>query len=75
MPNPTRSVRIFFDSLDVAVEALIVVLTDAREGDSTYRFGGLSAKQILDSGLLLQGDINKILGKLDKLPGTVVHDE
>lgn len=63
--------RFFFDSLEAAAEGLIVVLLDARQTTAEYRFGGLSAKQLLASGLLLDGDIADVSLKLDQVPGAI----
>jgi len=63
------SVRFFFETMDVAVEALIVVLEDARETDKDYSFGSLSAQQIMASGLLLIGDAQHVVNKIQELPG------
>lgn len=67
------SARIFFDSLDGAVQALTMVLMDARETDKDYSFGSLSVKQIMASGLMLTGDAEAILDSLKEIPGTSVH--
>jgi hypothetical protein len=67
--------RFFFDSLGAAAEGLIAVLEDARVTDAYYKFGGLSAKQILASGLRLNGEIDHIASILDDLPGAIRHDD
>ena len=69
------SVRFFFDSLDVAVEALVIVLEDARETDKEYSFGSLSAQQVLASGLVLVGDAKHLSDKLIKLPNVSVASD
>jgi hypothetical protein len=71
----SKTTRFFFDQLDVAAEALILVLEDARETDAKYSFGGLSAQQIYASGLILEGEIDAIAAKVEELPGTTRHDE
>ena len=65
----SASARYYFDSLDAAAQGLIVVLQDARKTTAQYRFGGLSAAQILRSGLILEGDITAVSAQLDKVPG------
>lgn len=69
------SSRFFFDSLQSATEGLLLVLLDARTTDSQYQFSGLSAKQILVSGLLLEGEIFLVASKLEEVPGAVRHNE
>lgn len=71
----SQTTRFFFDGLPVAVKALGIVLADARVTTAKYTFGGLSAQQILMSGLILEGDITAIAAKLELLPGTMRHDE
>jgi hypothetical protein len=67
--------RIFFDNLEAAANGLIAVLEDARVCTEYYKFGGLSAQQILASGLRLEGEIDHIVAVLDGMPGTLRHDE
>lgn len=55
-----RSVRFFFNDKVEAVEALLLILEDARKTTREYAFGSTSIHQILDSGLLLQGDIEDV---------------
>lgn len=69
------SVRIFFDSLEAAAEALLLVLEDARVTDRHYSFGTLSTSQILQSGLILIGDLEEILPRLETIPGATRYDE
>lgn len=71
----SRSARYLFDGLVPAAEALELVLLDARKTASKYRFGGLTAQQVLQSGLLLEGELDTILPKLDTIPGAVRYDE
>ena len=59
------TVRVFFNSLADAVEALLIVLNDARTSAHAYSFGSLSAKQVLASGLILSGEVEEVLSKLD----------
>lgn len=61
--------RVYFDSLGAAAEGLLTVLKDARICDASYHFGPLTAQQILASGLHLRGQINKIRGMLEDIPG------
>jgi hypothetical protein len=58
-----------FDSLTAAAEALVVVLEDARESDVYYKFSPLSAREVLDRGLSLTGDIEIVTEKLDEVAG------
>lgn len=67
------SARIFFDTLEGAVRALTLILTDARETNKDYSFGSLSVKQVMASGLMLTGDAEEILTSLREIPGTSVH--
>lgn len=69
------SSRFFFDSLSAAAKGLLTVVLDARETPHFYRFGGLSAKQVLASGLLLEGQIESIADRLEQLPGVLRYDE
>ena len=66
-----RYTTFFFDTLESAASALLAVLIDARTTESFYRFGNLSSRQILVSGLTLEGEIENISDKLDKIPGAV----
>ena len=63
-------VRYMFDSLESAAEGLETVLVDARKTKAKYQFAGISADQILKSGLILEGDIQKIDKKLHELDGS-----
>lgn len=65
------SVRYFFDTQEGAVEALLLLLEDARTTDKYYEFGSLSADQILASGLILRGDIHDLLHRLDAISGAM----
>lgn len=69
------SARFFFDSLAGAVEALLVVLEDARETEYSYRFGSLSADQVFASGLMLIGEIGEVASKLEQIEGTTRYDD
>lgn len=62
--------RIMFDSLAAAAEGLKVTLKYARTCKETFRFGPLTAQQILASGLRVSGSTNKIRGMLEDVPGT-----
>ena len=64
------TVRFFFDSLDGAVEALILLLEDARASDKDYSLGSLSADQVLTSGLLLMGDAEHLIPSILNIPGS-----
>lgn len=71
----SRSVRYLFDGIVPAAEALEIVLLDARRTQSKYRFGGLTAAQVLQSGLLLEGEVEEIVAQLDEVPGAIRYDE
>ena len=64
-----KRVRYMFDSLESAAAGLQTVLTDARKTKLFYSFAGVSADQILKSGLILEGDIEQVSSELDKLAG------
>lgn len=66
-----QSARYLFDSLDAAVEGLLTVLEDARETVFDYGFGSLSADQVYASGLVLVGEIDEVMHKLDQVPGSI----
>lgn len=66
--------RFYFDSIETAARALILVLEDARVTTAKYGFGTLSADQVLASGLLLVGDIESIASRLERLDGAFRSD-
>lgn len=61
-----QSIRFFFSSLEDAAQALLTVLTDAQSTSVYYQIGGLSASSVLSSGLLLLGDIDAVVAKVEK---------
>lgn len=61
-----QSVRFFFSGLEDAARALLTVLEDAESTKADYVIGGLSAKTVLSSGLLLQGDIEQVTAAVEK---------
>lgn len=65
----SASTRFIFDSFTAAAMALITVLEDARGTTKNYTFSGLNAMQIRTSGLVLTGEIEDIVLKLEKIPG------
>lgn len=67
--------RFFFPDEPTAAEALLVVLEHAREAESFYRFYGLSVPAILQSGLVLEGDIADVAALVEAVPGTTRYDE
>lgn len=73
--EPNSSCRFSFDNIGSAAAGLLTVLLHARETDSTYRFNGLSTKQILVSGLHLEGQIVEVASKLETVPGAIRYDE
>lgn len=66
-----ETARYLFDSLGSAADGLITVLKDARDSKLQYSFGGLSAQEILSSGLVLQGDLSEVAPKLDAIVGAM----
>lgn len=70
-----QSSRIMFDSLEAAVEGLLLTLEDARETVFTYSFGGLSAEQVYASGLMLIGEIEEVATKLEQIEGATRYDD
>lgn len=71
----STSVRFFFHDLAAAAQALIVVLTHARRTKDLYRFYGLSAPAILQSGLVLEGEVDGVSALIEAIPGTTRYDE
>lgn len=74
MTEAHQSVRFIFDSIESAAEGLLLVLQDARTTQATYRFGGLSAGQVLHSGLVIEGQIIDVAQKVEQVAGAVRHD-
>lgn len=68
-------VRCMFDSLEAAAEGLATVLLDARQTKFSYSFAGISADQILKSGLILEGDVSEVTEKLQDLEGSAIFVE
>lgn len=64
-----------FDSLESAAEGLETVLTDARKTKFSYSFAGISADQILKSGLILEGEVTEVAEKLQDLEGSAIFIE
>lgn len=64
-----------FDSLESAAEGLETVLTDARMTKFSYSFAGISADQILKSGLILEGEVTEVTEKLQDLEGSAIFIE
>lgn len=75
MTDASTSTRFYFDSLEAAAQALLTVILDARATDSEYSFGGLSANSLLTSGLILEGDIEEVAAKVEKVPGSSRWDD
>lgn len=75
MAAPSRTTRFYFESLETAALGLLTVLEDARVTTATYSFGSLSADQVLASGLILVGDIEEVVSKLDSISGALRYDE
>lgn len=70
-----KKVTYRFDSLEAAAEALLVVMLEARLGDSVFRFGGLTAAELFSSGLRLDGDIEAVAAKVDQIAGAVDEEQ
>jgi hypothetical protein len=69
------STRFLFDSLEAAVEALLITLEDARETVYEYSFGSLSADQVYASGLSIIGEAEEIARKLEQVNGATRYDD
>lgn len=69
------SVRVFFENVDEAIEALLICLEDARTTDKSYSFGSLSYDQIMASGLIIIGDAQHLVDELLTIPGSTLHQE
>jgi len=74
-PIVTFATRFHFDTASSAAAGLLAVILDARVTDRAYKFSGLSAQQILMSGLRLEGEIAEVVQKLEAVPGAVRYDE
>lgn len=70
-----ETVRFYFDSLDAAADALVLLLEDARATRDKYEFGGLTAGEIFSNGLMIQGKIYRVAKILEQVPGALRHDE
>ncbi len=68
-------VRCMFDSIESAAQGLVTVLEDARKTKYFYTFAGISADQILKSGLVIEGDVEEITEKLQDLDGSAIFVE
>lgn len=64
-----ESGRFYFDSLPAAAQGLKLLLEYARSSTDHFVFGPLTAQQILQSGLRVRGQTNKIRGILEDMPG------
>lgn len=71
----SKSTRFFFDSLQAAAEGLLTVVLHARKTDDQYRFGGLSAEQVLASGLIIEGEIDDVASQVEKVAGSTRYDD
>lgn len=69
-----HSGRILFDSKKTAIQALILVLQDARKTKSIYTFTGMDHDRLTESGMVLSGEIEGIKTKILKLAGTEWSD-
>lgn len=75
MTDASTSTRFYFDGLDAAAQALLTVILHARDTEDEYRFGGLSAEAILTSGLILEGQIEEVASKVEKIAGSSRYDD
>lgn len=71
----SKSTRFFFDTLQAAAEGLLTVVLHARVSEDRYRFGGLSAAQVLASGLILEGEIDEVADQVEKVAGSTRYDD
>lgn len=67
--------RFLFDSIGAAAHGLVTLLTHARKTTDRYRFYGLNVNAVLQSGLVLEGEIDAVSALLEAVPGTTRHDE
>ncbi len=67
--------RVVFDTLEDAALGLIAVIEYARSSTDYYRFGPLTAEQVLASGLEVSGEIQGVLAELSKLQGATVTED
>jgi hypothetical protein len=70
-----KQVTFYFDSIESATEALLLVFIEARLADSVFRFSGLTAEQLFRSGLRLDGDIETVARKIDQIAGVVREED
>jgi len=71
----SETVRFYFDSFEAAAGGLLTVLLDARETESTYRFGPLDARAVFNSGLVVEGEVTDVAAKVEGLPGVIRQNE
>lgn len=57
-----------------AAEVLLVVLEDARSTQKNYRVTGLSPESILQSGLVLEGEIEEVSERVYAVSGATLAD-
>lgn len=68
--------RFFFDDLNSAATGLLIVIQHARNNRHLdYRFGPMSAANVLENGLWLEGQIEELADSLEQVSGAVRHDE
>lgn len=72
-PVPHTTARFTFSSLLGAAQALLMVLEDARSTTHPYRFTGLSPDRVLKAGLLLEGDVDDIVRRIEGIEGSTRH--
>lgn len=69
------SARVIVDGLDSAAELLSEVLTHARNQKDDFSFGPLNAEAVLRVGLKLDGSVEGLLSKIEKLQGVLVIEQ
>lgn len=67
--------RFMFDSVESAAEALTVILMDARSTKSFYRFSGLTPAVVFSSGLLIEGELDDLIPKLEAIDGSIAYED
>lgn len=67
--------RVMFDSLDAAASGLLLTLAYARTCSEKFTFSPLDAQQILQTGLRLEGQTNKIRDILETVPGALWYSD
>ena len=69
MTYVSETVHFTFETYLAATEALLVVMTDARETPRKYRIIGRSPERLILGGLTLEGEIQEISEKVAAISG------